>query len=342
MTRRLRIGIAGAGFGQRVHVPAFRLDSRCEVAAICATNLEHATAAARQANVPEAYGNFQEMLAKAELDAVSIAAPPKAQPDLIVAAAQAGKHVFCEKPPAASEAEAARVLAAVESAGVTHAIDFLFPEIGAWQRAAAILREGKIGKPRHASLTWRIETYAYATGAADSWKTRNAEGGGALCNFVSHTLYYLEWLLGPLARVAANLGSDNKGRDARVDAWMETAAGCGVTVAVANDAFRGSGHRLEVFGEQGTMVLENPTSDYVKGFTLAVATRERGEFQTLATETGAEGDGRIGAVGAIARRFLDGILNGGAVKPNLTDGVRVQRLIAAMAAAHDRGGWQRV
>lgn len=341
MTVPIRIGIVGTGFGRRVHLPAFRLDARCEATAICATTAEHAKKAAEEAGVRGAYGDFSEMLGKGGVDAIAIAAPPKAQPGLIVAAARAGKHVFCEKPLAATEGEAAKALAAVESAGVTHAINFIFPEIGAWRRAAETLKQGAIGKLRHAALTWRIETYSFATGAADSWKSRETEGGGALSNFMSHSLYYLEWLLGPAVRVAAKLGGDGT-RSARVDAWIETVAGCPVTASVANDAFRGTGHRLEIFGEQGTLVLNNPTSDYVKGFELSVATREGGEFRVVAAEPASAGDGRIGATAAIVKRFVDGIVDRKAVTPNLSEGMRVQKLIGALRESHKTESWQRV
>lgn len=339
MTTCVRVGIVGAGFGQRVHVPAFRADSRCEVVAICATTLEHAMMAAQKAGgEAQPFGNFRDMLAK--VDAISIAAPPAVQPELIIEAARAGKHVFCEKPLAAEEKDAARALEAVQRAGVVHAIDFIFPEIGAWKRAQAILKEGQLGKLRHAALTWRIETYAFARGL-DSWKARSSDGGGAVGNFMSHSFYYLEWLLGPVTGLASHLTSGASG-DARVFAWLETAAGCSVTVSIANDAFRGPGHGLEIYGDQGTLFLSNPTNDYVNGFTLSVAKRDSPTVWTAAADDFSTPDGRIGAVNAIARRFLDGVLSGTQVKPNLADGVRVQHLIAAVRASNEAGSWQRV
>jgi predicted dehydrogenase len=340
MTQRIRVGVAGAGFGKRVHVPAFRADERCEVVAICATSFERAAKAAQEAAVARAFGNFREMLEKGNVDAVSIAAPPAAQPELIVEAARAGKHVLCEKPLAANEKDAARALDAAEGAGLIHAMDFIFPEIPAWSRAAAILKERQLGRLRHAALTWKVETQAFASGL-DSWKTRNAEGGGALGNFMSHSFYYLEWLLGPFTRMAARLAR-GKGGDARVEAWMETTEGCPVTVEIANDAFRGPGHRLEVYGEDGSLALSNPTRDYVNGFTLSVARRASGGFSTEPVENFATPDGRIGAVSAIVRRFLDGVLTGSRVKPNLANGVRVQRLMAKAREADESGSWQSV
>ena len=86
------------------------------------------------------------------------------------------------------------------SAGIVHVIDFMFPEVEAWQQARALLDEGAIGRLTHFAYTWRIETYASRTGA-DTWKTRTIEGGGALGNFGSHVFYNIEWLLEPVTRL---------------------------------------------------------------------------------------------------------------------------------------------
>jgi predicted dehydrogenase len=341
MTPPVRIAVIGSGFGQKVHVPAFRADNRCEVVAICASTPESAARAAEQAGISQAYGDVHEMLATAQIDAVSIAVPPVFQAQLVIEAAKAGKHVFCEKPLAKDEKTAKEALAAVERAGVTHAIDFIFPEIASWQKARVMLEEGKLGKLRHTALTWRVETYAFATGL-DSWKTRHQDGGGAVNNFLSHSLYNLEWLLGPFTRVAAQILPRNSRINSGVEAWFEAESKCSVTVSIANDSFLGSGHRLEIYGERGSLVLSNPTTDYVNGFTLSVGTRDSGSLSTELMEPHSGADGRVAAVSKIVRRFLDGILSGSSVRPNLADGVRVQHLIAKVCAADETGTWQSV
>ena len=329
----------GVGFGQQVHVPAFRADPRCEVVAICAHTLARAEAVGQRLGVGQVFGNIHDMLAGAHVDAVSIAVPPAVQPDIIVAAAEAGKHVFCEKPLAVSVPPAERALSAVKRAGVVHAIDFIFPESGPWQRARSVLEAGTLGRLRHVALSWRVETYAFAAGL-DSWKMRISDGGGTLNQFVSHSFYYLEWLLGRIARVAARLMPHGTAGEARADLWLEMTSGCPVTISVAADAFLGGGHRLEIYGEQGTLLLENRTADYVNGFTLSVGTRANRTFSSEPSEPFPHPDGRIGATSGIVRRFVDGILSGAAVKPNLEDGLRVQRLIAAARAADVTGTWQ--
>jgi predicted dehydrogenase len=342
MRQPLTIGIVGLGFGRQVLLPAFRADSRCEVTALCGGHADKALAAAQAAGVPKAFGDWKALVADAEIDAVAIAAPPNVQAEAALAAARAGKHLFCEKPLALNSAQARAILAAAANRKLAHAIDFEFPEVEAWQKAKEALESGALGRIRHVALAWRVETYAYRA-QTSGWKVSTEAGGGTLSNFAPHTFHYLEWLFGPLARLAARLSPADAAADARVDLWGEFAAGFPVTVSIAADAFLGSGHKLEVYGDAGSLALENRAADYIRGFTLAVGRREAGAFSTIPTVDGdAAVDGRIAPVGRIVRRFLDGIERGTPVTPGLGEGVRVQQLIDAARLAHRSGGWQAV
>jgi predicted dehydrogenase len=241
------------------------------------------------------------------------------------------------------------MLDAVGRADVAHTIDFIFPEIAEWQQARAVLDSGKLGALRHMAVAWRVEQYAYRMRRADSWKTNTDQGGGALNNFASHTFYYLEWLLGRIEKLACRLVM-RLGGDAQVDLWLRTVGGVEVTASIVADAFLGSGHRIDVHGDDGTLVLSNPTTDYAKGFTVALGTRETNTLIPLPASTlAAGGDGRVLAVAPIARRLLDAVearRTGRArvtVTPDLRHGLRVQKLIdLARTSANADGMWQEV
>src|ERR1700693_3932236 len=118
----LNIGIIGLGFGSRVHVPAFRCDPRCSVAAIVGSNAEKAMRVAHQLSIKTSYGDWRSVLDDRKIDAVSIAVPPLEQPVIARAALEAGKHVFCEKPLAANASQAASLLEAARRSRIAHAI----------------------------------------------------------------------------------------------------------------------------------------------------------------------------------------------------------------------------
>jgi predicted dehydrogenase len=342
MRKPITIGVFGIGFGRQVHVPAFRADSRCVIAGICANRFDRAQRAADELNISKAYRDGREMIEDSSIAAVAIATPPSVQAPLALAAARAGKHLFCEKPLALDHAQAAEILAAAREKHVVHAMDFTFPELDAWQKARQTLQTGGLGAIRQVALTWRVETYSYRV-QTGSWKTGSGPDGGTLNNFASHTFYYLEWLLGPISSLAARLTSPPGQSEARADLWLQFAAGFPATVSISADAFLGPGHRLEIYGEDGSLVLENPAATYLRGFTLRVATRAGRAFEEIpAVQPDTQPDDRIAAVSRIARRFLDAIESGGSVTPNLEDGLRVQTLMDA-ARASDRGsGWQNV
>lgn len=334
------MGVVGAGFGANVHVPAFRLDPRCVVAGLCSLSMERARAAAERLGIEHAFNDWRAMVTDPAIDALSIAVPPALQPAVVATAAEAGKHVFCEKPAGPDSAQVRTMLAAVQARGIVHAVDFMFPEIDAWRRAKAVLDARGLGRLRQVVVSWRVETRAHRD-ALDSWKVRPEDGGGTLNNFVSHSFFYLEWLCGPIRKLNARLRPRDAGSEARVDAWLEFGSGVPGALSVAADAFLGPGHRLEIYGDQGTLVLENRTADYARGFQLCTGTRQtRTLIEATAAEPDGSVDGRIAAVASIARRFLGAISGGAPAKPDLADGLRVQQLIDAARDSERLNRWQ--
>ena len=335
----VRVGVIGLRFGGQVHVPAFRTDQRCEVIALAGRDPGKAAAAARELNVPASFEDWRELVKAPDIDAVSIAVPPAAQPAIVIEAARHGKHVFCEKPLAASPLDAEEALRAARNAAIVHGIDFTFPEIAAWRQARALIAEGAIGQVAHFAYSWRVETHASRTNA-DTWKNRPVEGGGVLGNFVSHVFFNIEWLLGRIAGFDSIVCPSGRRTGRAVDGVVRLENGAAGSLSVSSDAFLGSGHALEIYGDQGTLVLNNPTADYASGFRVHLGTRTSGRLTCVSeTEDSAvEIDGRLAPVTALVRRFLDAIDGGAAMTPDLADGLRVQQLLALAEAAGNSTG----
>ncbi len=327
--RPIRVGVIGLHFGAQVHVPAFRRDARCIVAALAGRTPDRTAAVAAEIGVPGAYGDWRALLSEGAVDAVSIAVPPSEQPAVIIEAARRGIHVFCEKPLASTVDSAAEAVAAIRTSGVVHAIDFIFPEIPAWRRAQELLRAGAIGAVRHFSYVWRIATRS--SRVADSWKSRSEEGGGVVLNLVSHVVFNIEWLLGTMASVDVTRPRNGRSAASFFDCVMYLENGIHGSVSVATDAYLGEGHRVTVFGDSGTIVLSNQTTDYASGFEVSVGTRANRHLDVVHRDAGSPGvDGRIAPVGSIAARFLDAIGGSGEAAPGLQDGLRVQRWLQHM------------
>lgn len=341
---KIRIGVVGAGFGRYGLIPAFQRDGRCEVSALVASSSERAASFAAQLGVPRASGNWREVVQDPDINAVAIATPPYVQPKIAEAALEAGKAVFAEKPLALTPDQAESLHRAAVAANLPNVVDFIFRELDTWQIARESLARGAIGAIRHAAIDWRMESHDNARGIT-SWKTNPDFGGGALLHFASHTLYYAEWLLGPVVGLSARLSSapdSASSGDTYVTMAVQFANGTSGSITVSNAAPFGTGHRLEIYGTDGCLRLMNRDRDPVRGFVLSVATRRDPRFRVLAIEPGPEAagvDSRVRPVSRLVSRFLDWIQTGHPTEPSFWDGVRVQRLIEAAQRSHRLGQW---
>ena len=148
-TQKLHVGIIGAGRIGKVHAEslAFRVpESR--IVAIADVNLEAAQEVAARCGIPSVVESSAEILADPHIEAVLICSSTDTHADLIVQAAEAGKHIFCEKPIAFSLGQIDRSLAAVDAAGVKLQIGFNRRFDANFARVRQAVMSGEIGAPR--------------------------------------------------------------------------------------------------------------------------------------------------------------------------------------------------
>lgn len=336
----IRLGIVGCNYGRMVHLPAFRNDPRCVVLALAGTDQARTAELARQSGIATAFGDWKELLARADIDAVSIATPPQFQPAIAARALELGKAVFVEKPMAADLEGATAMLRA--AAGKVAMIDFNFTEVMAWRKTKALLDAGAIGRLRHVVVTWNVENYSTRQ-RLKNWKTSVAAGGGTLGNLASHSMHYFEWLCGPIAELSARLASlpDDPAMEVTVMLSLAFASGATASLAVSTASYLGSGHRLEFYGDDGTLVLANPTPNYMRGFTLRHARRPTAALESVAIDPDPIDqpslDDRIAPVSRLATRFLDAIEQRKSASAGFAEGYRVQVLLDAVRRSHTLG-----
>ena len=336
----ISVGIVGCNYGRTVLVPAFRHDPRCEVVALAGTDSATVAGLARAAKIPLGFGTWQTLVEEREVAAVAIAVPPNLQPAIAQRALELGKPVFLEKPLAGDLAGAQLILASARKSDQPTIIDFNFPELPSWQRAKALISDGAIGRVQNVVVTWNFENWATRL-RLETWKTRGEGGGGLLGNFVSHCFYNVEWLCGPISGLSARVFTNGK-TDASVVLALAFASGAGGSLQVSSASFLGSGHRIELYGEEGTLVLSNPSADYFRGFELRLGRRGEDALNAIPIEEAhadQSSDSRVGAVARLVRRFVDACESGGTPSPGVADGYRVQCLIYAAQCAHATGRW---
>lgn len=197
--------VFGYGFMATAHVEALQAMDGARVVAICGPRLDRAREVADRFGVPRATTSPEEALAFPGVDAVVIDTPDAFHRDLVVAAARAGRHVFCEKPLATNLADGRAMAAAVREVGVRSMMGFStrFSPLTIAIRDA--IAGGAIGRPFH------VHAQSFSAGllAAQprwSWRTDKARSGtGVIGDIGAHALDTVQFLLGPVVAVASSL-----------------------------------------------------------------------------------------------------------------------------------------
>ena len=201
---RVRLAIVGCGSISSLNAAGYLEHEACEVVALCDPDLERCRRRAREWGVePKLYRSYEEVLADPDVDAVELLTPTHLHAAQSVAALEAGKHVSCQKPMAATVAEADEIAAAVARAGTVYRVTENFLYYPPIVKAKELLDQGAIGEP---SLL-RIRTVrGFRTvdasalrvePGADEWR-RDAEAnpGGSLYDDGWHKFATAMWWLG--------------------------------------------------------------------------------------------------------------------------------------------------
>jgi len=298
---------------------------------------------ARAADVPKAYGNWRALVEDNDVQAVAIATMPSLQAEIAIAALKLGKPVFAEKPMAGNLTAARAMLREAEASKLPTGVDFNFTQVMAWLRAKAMLDAGAVGKLRHVTVHWHSENRSIQL-RMRNWKTAGgSDGGGVLGNFVSHCFHYLEWFVGPIVGLSARVSGlpDDHELQTTVAMALQFEGGAPCSLSISCASYAGPGHRIEFFGEDGALVLHNPTADYMRGFELLYAKRP-GALERIPVEDPIDAqypDGRIAPVSRLAAKFFDAIEGAPQTAPGFAEGYRVQRLIDAAQRSHRQGLW---
>ena len=190
---RLRWGVIGIGdFLTGTIAPAMAAEPACRLFAAVSRDQERVSDFGRAFGVDHTYTDYDEMLANPDVDAVYIATPNSMHAAQVIAAARAGKHVFCEKPMANNVPDAVAAVAACDRAGVRLGIDFHNRYLPWIQDASRIVAAGTIGSVRIVELDVGSGPRRY-----DNWRADPGIAGlGSVHNVGVHAFDFLRAILG--------------------------------------------------------------------------------------------------------------------------------------------------
>lgn len=348
------VAVVGTGFGQKVHIPGLQAHHRTHIAAVYHRDLAKAEAIAQEFGIPQACDRLEAIVALPEVEAVSLSTPPFLHAPMAQTILQAGKHLLLEKPTTLTVEEARHLANLAQQQQVMAVMDFEFRFIPAWQRLQELLQETYVGNLRLVKVDWMVP------GRADpsrpwNWYARKEQGGGALGAFASHSFDYIAWLFGPVRRLCAVLSTAIPERpdpvtgalkpvdaDDTCSLILELANGVPCQIAISSVTYNGRGHWLEVYGDQGTLVLGSDNlKDYVHGFKLYGA---KGGEPLAELEIPARlafphtyADGRIAPFVRVINHWVNCIDTGATSAPSIWDGVYSQLLMDLSHQSHQQG-----
>ena len=202
----VRVGVIGAGrFAEQAHIPGLQAHPAGEVVALCARNRERTKAMAERFGVPRVYTDYHELLAQPDIEAVTVATPDAMHLPVALAAFDAGKHVFCEKPLAKDAAEARRMAEAAERSGLVNMVAFTFRYTRALPALRRLIREGALGTPCAANLHVHWGGVGFPRGSLSWRETAEASAAGIWGDGGSHLFDALAYVLAPAEAVCAQM-----------------------------------------------------------------------------------------------------------------------------------------
>ena len=213
-----------------------------------------AEACARQIGAPRYFSDWREQVRDAGVDAVYIATPVDQHAEQAVAAAEAGKHVLCEKPMALDVAACDRMIAACRAHGVRLGVAYYRRFYPVLRRMAELIQAGAIGRVALAEAR-AFERFNPPPGSPRSWLIDPARaGGGPLMDFGSHRLELLHTLLGPFEIADAELGSLAFERSVEDTALLRLRFACGALgLLVVSHAPAEPLDALDLYGTEGSL-----------------------------------------------------------------------------------------
>ncbi len=190
---KLKIAIVGAGnIAQSAHLPAYAKRDDVSIVGIADLNLDRARDAAKKFGIPSAYASFEEMLTAEKFDAVDICVWNRSHAPVAIAAAQAGKHILCEKPMALNLEHALSMQDAVNKAGVTFMMAVPNRYKSEYRLARKMVDEGRLGEIYYAKTAM-----IRRRGTPLGWFTDTSKaGGGPVIDIGVHCIDRTWFLMG--------------------------------------------------------------------------------------------------------------------------------------------------
>lgn len=295
------VGLIGTGYMGKCHAlawnavrPVFGDCARPRLVYLAEVDAGLAASRAAELGFARSTGNWRDLIADPDVEVISITAPNAFHAEMAIAALEAGKHVWCEKPMAPSLGDAACMRDAARASGKVAALGYNYIQNPAIRHIGALLGSGAIGVVNHVRVEMD-EDFMADPETPFFWKSEAASGYGALDDFAVHPLSLITTLLGPIEAVMADMARPYADRPLREGGRREVESfdiasvllriGGGVSgVLMANRSAWGRKGRLalQIFGSKGSILFDQERMNEFQLYLAEESAAEPG-FRTVLT-----------------------------------------------------------
>ena len=336
--KKVGFGVIGTGIvGGAWHAHVYHHLPQAELVAVCDLNEQRAGEIAERYDVSQVYTDYRDLLARADIAAVSIATPDFAHREIAVAAAKAGKHILVEKPLATTVEDAEAILQAVEEAGVTLMVDFHNRVNPALVTAKQSVAAGELGELQY--IYARLSNTTFVPTQMLPWASQSS----ALWFLASHTLDMSCWLLDDQPKrvyavsrsgVLQSLGVDTQDFHVAIVEFergaVVTLENCWILPETEPNVFN---LKLQILGSDGVMYLNTSDNRTVEKYTRAGVSLP----DTLGFTLDANSARLSGFVLEAIARFVDAVVDGAPVLASGAEAALVTRALTAIEASARTG-----
>jgi predicted dehydrogenase len=382
--KKVRIGLVGYQFMGKAHSNAYRqiprffpeVEVEPVLTALCGRTEEKVKVAAEKFGFESYETDYEKLIARDDIDLIDIVTPGDTHVPIAIAAAKAGKMVFCEKPLASTVAKAQQMADAVKAAGVPNAVCFNYRGVPAVQLAKEMIQSGRLGKIYH----WRsvyLQDWIIDPNFPIVWRLQGEiAGSGSHGDLVAHSIDLAHFLVGEIGEVSGmqdtfikqrpilaesddRLGgkaSDQLG-DVTVDdssiflARFKNGA-VGTFEATRMAAGRKNHNKFEINGSKGSIVFNMERMNELEYYNHDDPADVRG-FRVVQTTDGMHPyTGNYWPVGHIIgyehtfvnlmKDMLVAFTEGKPFSPNFEDGLQCQKVLEAVTKSSETRSWQTV
>jgi predicted dehydrogenase len=362
------VGLIGTGYMGKCHAlawnavkPVFGDGPKPRLVHLAEVSAELAHRRAEEFGFERSTSDWRALIADPDVEVVSVTTPNAFHAEMAIAALEAGKHVWCEKPMAVGFAEAERMAASARASGKVTALGYNYIQNPVIRHIRRLLDQGAIGQVNHVRFEMD-EDFMADPEALFYWKSEASSGYGALDDFGVHPLSLMQFLFGGVTKVMAQLSMPYADRPSReggrrqVETWdiasvlMELQNGASGVMALDRSAWGRKGRiAMQVFGSKGTIAYDQERFNEFQLYRADDPAGEQGFRTVLSGPVHPPYDRFIPAPGhglgfnelkIIECHELLRTIRGEAGQIVAFDkGLEIERAVHAMAQSHREGRW---